>query len=575
MILWLKNWPKPARNLIAGGMALIVAVFGFTVWVLWATHEQRVLETYNTVGNLNLALSEQAAQAVRATDLILLSVLDSLRQNNATVSAESLEAVARGRGFFISLIEQRTGAPQIDALAVADSSGEVMATTRGFQFPAISVADRDYYKAFKDSARDGLYISAPSKTPDAREWAFFLARRVDDLDGRFLGLVIASINVKFFEEFYRALQIEKSGSLTLMRRDGVLLARYPRVESAIGVSLADTAPFLEVLKQRSFGTLEVASTIDGGSRYVAISAREDYPIAVAVSIDSSYARSGWRRMAVSIAAVALVLTGMIAVLVWFLARLLQRQARQAQALEEAIVRAEAANRAKGSFLSTMSHELRTPLNAIIGFSELLKDQVFGPLGNARYVGYVEDIHRSGSHLLSVINDVLDMSRLEAKAMRLNLEPIDLRQSLPDACSLVRSLVDQKRQTLTERFAEGELKVIGDHRAIHQILTNLLSNAIKFTEEGGTITVAAESSPQADYVTFSVTDDGCGIPEEYLDDIGKPFVQVRDAYSGSSGGTGLGLSISRAIAQEMGGSLTIESKAGAGTKVTVALPRAQP
>ena len=574
MTRWLINWPKPARSLIAGGVGLIVAVFGFTAWLLWATHEQRVQETYNIIGNLNLALSEQAAQAVRATDLILLNVVDALRQSSATASADALESVARGRGFFTSLIEQRMGAPQIDALDVANASGDVIVTTRGFQYPVASVADRDYYRIFKDSARDGLYISAPSKTRGGREWAFFLVRRVDDLDGRFLGLVVASINLKFFEEFYRALQIEKSGSLTLLRRDGVLLARYPRAETSIGVSLANTAPFREVLDHRNFGTLEVRSTIDGGLRYMAISAREDYPIAVAVSVDSDYARSGWRRMAMSIVAVALVLTGMIAVLVWFLARLLQRQARQAQALEEAIVQAEAANRAKGSFLSTMSHKLRTPLNAIIGFSELLKDQVFGPLGNPRYVGYVEDIHRSGSHLLSVINDVLDMSRLEAKAVRLNLEPIDLRRALPDACSLVRSLIDQKKLSLVERFADGDLKVLGDHRAIHQILTNLLSNAIKFTDEGGSVTVSAEPASTPGYLIFVVADDGCGIPEDYIDDVGKPFVQVRDAYSGSAGGTGLGLSISRAIAEEMGGSLTIESEAGVGTKVTVALPKAR-
>ncbi len=551
---------------------MIIAVFGSSSWMLWATYQQRVQETYNTLGNFNLALSEQAAQTIRATDLTLLSVISALRQTNAMASAKTLDSVSRGRSFFMTLVEMRSGAPQIDALAVIDENGDVMVTTQGFDAPSINVGDRDFFQAFKNSAFIEPYIGAPSKTGDTGKWAFFLARRVDDVQGRFVGVVMASISLQFFEDFYRALQIEKSGSFFLMRRDGMTLVTYPRVESAIGVSVADTRPYRDLLSVPTLGQFSVASS-EGGSRYVALSVRDDYPLALAVSVDSRYARTGWGWLALSIVGVALILTTAIAILVFLVARLLNRQAHQASALKEALLQAESASRAKGAFLSTMSHELRTPLNAIIGFSELLKEQLFGPIGNARYLGYIEDIHRSGSHLLSVINDVLDMSRLEAKAFPFSLEPVDLRRSIPDACSLVGPLLAKKGQNLIENLSSGDLRVVGDRRAIHQILTNLLSNAIKFTPDGGEITVSAQHPLLPEFLCFSVADNGCGIPESYLESIGTPFVQVRDAYSGSAGGAGLGLSITRAMVKEMGGSMTIQSEVGVGTTVTVTLRRA--
>lgn len=235
-------------------------------------------------------------------------------------------------------------------------------------------------------------------------------------------------------------------------------------------------------------------------------------------------------------------------------------------------RAEAANRAKSEFLANMSHELRTPLNAIIGFSEMIQAGTFGPLGSDRYEEYINDIHTSGNFLLNVINEILDMSKIEAGHFSLDREEIDLCPLINETVRII-SLQAEEKNIAVETRIEDAMELYADRRAIKQVLINLLSNAVKFTSYGGRITVRARKTGAALFMT--IQDTGVGIPKSALRKIGQPFEQVENQFTKTHTGSGLGLAISRSLAELHGGWLRIRSTERVGTVVSVCIPDRNP
>ncbi|CAN0399730.1 unnamed protein product, partial [Phaeothamnion confervicola] len=221
----------------------------------------------------------------------------------------------------------------------------------------------------------------------------------------------------------------------------------------------------------------------------------------------------------------------------------QRLADLADKYAREKTRAETANRSKSEFLANMSHELRTPLNAIIGFSEVMQEEMFGPLGSGKYTEYSHDIHKSGQFLLDVINDILDMSKIEAGRMELELTTL----SLP-------SIIDDIMRFVGPRAAEGKVDIVldlpktcnitADRRALKQVFINLMSNAVKFTPEGGQVKVKVAKTSDGARVTIS--DTGIGIPHNDIEKLGRPFEQVENQFTKSKGGSGLGLAISKSL-----------------------------
>ncbi|MBM3529001.1 MAG: PAS domain-containing sensor histidine kinase [Alphaproteobacteria bacterium] len=251
---------------------------------------------------------------------------------------------------------------------------------------------------------------------------------------------------------------------------------------------------------------------------------------------------------------------------------LEIQTRQltdmAQKYSEEKNRAEEANQAKSKFMANMSHELRTPLNAIIGFSEIMESGMFGALGADKYHEYCRDIRESGQYLLDVINDILDMSKIEAGRLKLDREEVELDRVLADALRVVTARAQDKQLQVTSQIAPN-VRFKADRRAIKQIALNLLSNAVKFTQENGSITVRGRYGRGG--VTIGIQDSGIGIPRNALKKLGKPFEQVESQLTKTQQGSGLGLAIAKSLVELHGGTMRIRSAPGIGTTVVVRLP----
>jgi len=257
-----------------------------------------------------------------------------------------------------------------------------------------------------------------------------------------------------------------------------------------------------------------------------------------------------------------------------LIKALDRRKRDLTSLTVALAQsrdaAEASNRAKVAFLANMSHELRTPLNAIIGFSEMIKEGRNGPATPAIYADYAADIHDSGRHLLEIINSVLDLSRLEAGNMQVTLEPVSLHRLIADA---LRDLKDEitRAAVIVENNATAQIEAIADPRLAKRVLLNTLSNAIKFNRAGGTVRI--DAAVLGTMAAVTIADSGIGMTRDEVTAALQPFQQIDTSLGRRHGGTGLGLPLAKALIEQHGGRLHIDSEPGVGTKLALTFPLA--
>ncbi len=237
------------------------------------------------------------------------------------------------------------------------------------------------------------------------------------------------------------------------------------------------------------------------------------------------------------------------------------------ALVQAKDEADIANNTKSEFLAHMSHELRTPLNSILGFTQVMRDELLGELGHPKYREYINDVHHSGAHLLNLINDVLDISKVEAGEFVLNEDTLDLKDTISACLQIIRGKQDVAALNIIVENSEGNIYLKGDERIIRQIILNLLSNSVKFTKAEGKITLSL-TKDDTNGITLSISDTGCGIEEDDISHVLAPFGQARTNARTAHEGTGLGLSLSKMLTELHDGILNIYSQVGVGTTVTL-------
>src|SRR5260221_3619036 len=563
------SYRRQRRVIVASAIAFATFVIAATGILSWQARQRSLGTAETELRNLSVALSEVMARSLDSVDILLRSVAE-------TVATGDLGDPGFARHLHDAMRERVLGVPSMRALVVCEATGKMTAFSRCPPPPTIRVDDRDYFLALRDSPGEGLFIGVPTINRINNEWTINIGRRLAKPDGSFAGVALATLEPLYYEQVYAAINLRPGGTIAMFRGDGALLARHPHAEDMMGKQRGDT-PIRRILGRSTEPiAARVVSTIDGEARIAAARFRPAFPVYLTVSQREDIVLAAWRSETL------FLLAGMTLILValgLLTARMLQQTVLRESAERETLaakLRAEAASEAKTSFLANMSHELRTPLNAILGFSEMIRDRLHGPEGATRYSEYAGDIHASGTHLLDLVNDVLDMSKIEAGHYQLHLEYVDIAKTAAACLSIMQSRACAKGIAIITDIAAGLPPIHADERAVKQVLLNLLTNAVKFSPNGGKIALAARLAAGGE-MELSVVDGGVGIAPEALARVFEPFGRGDHMRAQPEEGIGLGLSISRELMTLHSGVLLLDSAVGVGTTATIRFPalRTQP
>jgi two-component system cell cycle sensor histidine kinase PleC len=561
----------------------VVAFAALSVVAVWATIAWSILDRSAAT---RAQADEDARRLTSGVAALMERTFGSIRIVLGTV-AERITYDADGIPVIDDAVRRQLGAsafiaPMLNGVGIVAPGGGVLATVgapgvrvHGLDgSPLVDVGDRDYFVGARDAPPGTVVVGAPVRARLSDEFVVPVALRLTNSDGRFGGVVNAGLRMDAVTGIFADLRIG-GGGVTLFRDDGVLLAVAPDGFLEPGRDYRDARLFRAFAQSPAGGIYEGIDPRTRAPTVAAFRPVEGWPMVVAIGVPRGAAEDAMVRTAAVQAAGGLLVGLAVIVAACFAVRASQRLERSARALRSAVERADEASRAKSDFLARMSHELRTPLNAVIGFSDLIQTRLHGPQALDRYVDYAADIGRAGRHLLRIVDDVLDLARVENRQVDMDPAPLPLADALAECASMVRPRAEEAGLSLVVAPTTGDVVAFADARAVRQVLLNLLTNSIKFTPAGGSILLEAADWP--DCVVVRVVDDGQGIPEDRLPHVFEPFRRGRsDVSDGVDGaGLGLGLSIARTLAEMNGGTLTLDSAVGRGTTATLTLPRAQP
>ena len=557
-------------RMIALALLIGLAAFGLLGWMIWDARTLTLQAAQTTTQNLAAALEQHAARTIETVDLALSVVIN--RVESPRVLAKDADAFEIHR----VLSDRIADAPQIRSMVVLDAAGDAVHDAGAFPARRFNASESDFFNVHRDRDDLGLYIGTPVRNRLTGKWMITLSRRVNEADGSFKGVVVAVLDPGYFQDFYGSMDIGAAGNISLFLSDGSLLVREPVDEGYIGHNYRNNELFTKQLAQATQGSYEGVSEFDGMSRIIGYKQVFGLPLVVTVGLAKDEVLAQWWQQAmlqITLGlALAIVATGLTVMLYRELNRR-ERAERKIKAaaleIEKARQAADKANRAKSEFLASMSHELRTPLNAILGFSEVIHRSLLGAPSVTRYREYGGLIHESGLHLLSLINDILDLAKIEARKLDLHEEVVDLEQMLHSVVLMVSDKAQANGLDLRIEAMPAHLAIRGDARLLKQSFLNLLSNAVKFTPRGGHVTVSAALSQ--DGVAVTVADTGIGIKEADLQKVFEPFEQIDSLIARQHQGSGLGMPLTRSFIELHGGRVAIKSTEGQGTVVTVLLP----
>ena len=496
--------------------------------------------------------------------------------------------------------------PAMD-IAILNAGGTVTDTAIKHASIPVSLAESDYFTALHDGPNLGLFIGRPVFDKVSSRMVIPAARRIDTKDGQFGGVVVFSLAPELLTTLHEKARLGKSTSIDLLRTDGVRLARYTIAKGFDAARLGTRDANAEALgssQAAGSGEFTAENPSDGIVRLYHWRKLPGYPLIVMVGLGRAEVLAPANQQAKIVIGLGIAALSLPLIMMFILNREISNRVANAIALDKesekvreehaallsiseelaeeriklrktnvelvrAKRRAEEANDAKSVFLANMSHELRTPLNAILGFSEIIRDKLLGK-DLDRYAAYAADIHRSGAHLLSIVNDILDVTRIEAGKLELHEERVKVSTIIHRCLITVEQQAASGGVQLSGPAHDLDAFVYGDKHKLKQIFINLLSNAIKFTPAGGHVEIAAAAEPEGG-LCLGIRDTGIGMTGDEIRQALELFRQVDNGFSRRFEGAGLGLPLAVKLTEIHGGRLEIESAPRRGTTVSVHLP----
>ncbi len=577
---------RPKIWIVAAALTAILAIIGTGCFSALRLRAHEIRQAEQTLRTLDLLLCEETERAIQSADLILRSFQEKITADGATTGAE-LQATQAREETHDMMRARLAGVPQTSAITVLGAGGDIVVTSRSFPPPTFNLGSRDYFQKAKNGKTGALFLSEPVQNLLNGAWTAYLSRRIDSQSGQFLGVITAAINLAYFEDLYRSLDVGNGGAVSLWRSDGVLLARYPGIPNGIGRKF-QIKSFSGIINSAHAVTYTISPSIDGTDRIVASIAAKQFPLVVNVTGTMDDVLQDWRQTATIIGFGCLFCMAAVVVVSW----LLLRQVKALQALNRAQAERGEAVAARdlaedhlrqaqkldsiGQLTGGVAHDFNNLLTAVLGNLELL--QKHGRDQGPRFQRWTQNALEAAQRGATLTQRLLAFSRRQP-----------LNPTATDIAQLVRSMSDLMERTLGENIRmelsldAGLQRADVDANQLDNAILNIAINARDAMDGRGTLKIAARNAVVSDeirkrnpdladgsFVLIEITDTGCGIPPAVLEQVFEPFFTTKPIGQG----TGLGLSQVYGFVKQTGGHIEIDSTEGAGTRVGIYLPCAK-